>query len=303
MSIEQRIRAQARTVGLRTVLKRSAEALGFDLVKRSFYSPVPDWRAMPDEVWTRRSDLGGIGWDLDAQVRMLEEDLGPYFAEFSPPVERPSGALSYHYANGFFGSVDADILYAMIRHLRPAQIVELGSGYSSLVIGAARAQNDADSGQASHHTVWDPFSRPDLAPRIREVADLRLTSANDVPLEVFDGLRAGDVLFVDTTHTVKLDSDVNFIVLDVLPRLAPGVVVHFHDIFFPFEYPKEWLTDPEVYWAEQYLLQAFLAFNPSFEVLLGAAALAADASEQVAALMPQAHIARHPGSLWMRRVP
>lgn len=301
MSSAQAWRARARTIGVRDTLKRTAATLGFDLVKRSFYSPIPDWRAMPDEVWTRRSTLAGIDWDLEAQLTFLEHELAPYLTEFRPPSAARSGVVEYHYGNGFFGPVDADVLYAFIRRFRPRRVVELGSGYSSLVIGAARARNEADGGIGSSHDVYDPFSRADLAQAIRAVADLHRVSANDVPLSVFDDLDEGDVLFVDTTHTVKLDSDVNYIVLDVLPRLKPGVVVHFHDIFLPWEYPKAWLMDPEVYWAEQYLLQAFLACNREYEVLFGVAAALADERERVARKIPSTDGASGAASFWIRR--
>jgi hypothetical protein len=277
--------------------------LGFDLVKRSFYSPVPDWKAMPDEVWTRRSAMRGIAWDLEAQLAFLERDLAPFVAEFTPPEDPPAGEAAYSYRNGFYPAIDADVLYAMVRHLKPPRILELGSGYSSLVIAQARARNAEDDGGSgtSTHVVYDPFSRPELKGPIAARADLRLVSANDVPLSEFEALEAGDVLFVDTTHTVKLDSDVNFIVLDVLPLLRPGVIVHFHDIFLPWEYPKKWLTDPEVFWAEQYLLQAFLVGNREWEIMLSNAAVVGDEVRRVTAVVPSAPLADAASSFWMRR--
>jgi hypothetical protein len=295
-----RLRTAARSAGLRTALKRSAEALGFDLVKRSFYSPIPDWRSLPESTWAQRSPLRGVAFDLDAQMAFLERDLAPYLGEFAPPRTAPGGPVAYHYENGFFTGVDADVLYAMVRHAVPRRVLELGSGFSTLVIGQAAARNAAD-GRPVRHDVYDPFSRPDLRAAITAVADLHLVSATDVPLAEFAALEAGDVLFVDTTHTVKLASDVNFVILEVLPLLRPGVIVHFHDIFLPYEYPKEWFTDPEVYWAEQYLLQAFLACNDEFEVLLGVAAALRDHPDRVRALIAGVASARHPGSFWMRR--
>lgn len=298
-------RERATKLGVRRALKRSATAIGFDLVKRSFYSPIPDWESMPEETWTRRSALAGLTWDLDRQLDFLESKLAPFVAEFDPPADPPTdGSVAYSYGNGFFPAVDGDLLYAMVRHLRPPRIVELGSGYSSLVIAEARRRNDAEAPDVPpcEHTVWDPFSRPELRDTIAAQADLRLVSANDVPLSLFESLEAGDVLFVDTTHTVKLGSDVNYIILDVLPRLQPGVVVHFHDIFLPFEYPKQWLTDPEVFWAEQYLLQAYLSGNPGWDILLSNAALLADEPARVRAVVPSAPLARAASSFWMRRL-
>jgi hypothetical protein len=90
----------------------------------------------------------------------------------------------------------------------------------------------------------------------------------EVELELFQQLGAGDVLFIDSSHVVKTGGDVNYLYLEVLPRLRPGVVVHVHDIFLPGEYRKDWVTEEFRFWTEQYLLQAFLAFNSEFEVLL-----------------------------------
>lgn len=123
-----------------------------------------------------------------------------------------------------------------------------------------------------------------------------------MPLEVFDALEAGDVLFVDTTHTVKTGSDVNRIVLDVLPRLAPGVVVHFHDIFIPWEYHRHWI-EGEFKWNEQYLLQAFLSMNPGYEVLASSQALVREGREAISPLVPQLRAGSAPSALWIRRRP
>ena len=124
--------------------------------------------------------------------------------------------------------------------------------------------------------------------------------AQDVPLDVFTALESGDVLFVDTTHTVKLDSDVNRIVLDVLPALAPGVLVHVHDIFLPYEYPRRWLEESGFFWAEQYLLQAFLADNPRFEVLAATFALCRDRPEAMARLAPTWQPGAEASAFWLR---
>jgi hypothetical protein len=124
--------------------------------------------------------------------------------------------------------------------------------------------------------------------------------AQDVPLPVFEELSAGDVLFVDTTHTVKLDSDVNRIVLDVLPRLAPGVIVHVHDIFLPYEYPRKWPEEMGLHWAEQYLLQAFLSGNPSYEVLAAVFALCRDRPDAMARLAPTWRPGAEASAFWFR---
>jgi hypothetical protein len=130
--------------------------------------------------------------------------------------------------------------------------------------------------------------------------ELNVVSATDVPLAEFEALGEHDVLFVDTTHTVKLGSDVNRIILDVLPELAPGVLVHFHDVFLPYEYPRTFL-ERRLYWNEQYLLQAFLAQNPAWEIVLPLHALVRERPEPLSTLVASFHPGSGPSAFWIRR--
>jgi hypothetical protein len=122
----------------------------------------------------------------------------------------------------------------------------------------------------------------------------------EVADDVFRELEAGDLLFVDTSHTVKPGSDVNRIVLDLLPILAPGVIVHFHDIFLPFPYSRDHLDDAH-FWNEQYLLQAFLTENPAWEVLVGAQAVARAHPHRLREAIPSFAPGTSPGAFWIRR--
>jgi hypothetical protein len=160
----------------------------------------------------------------------------------------------------------------MVRHLRPSHIVELGSGQTTRVIAQASRENARD-GSPARLRAFDPFPTA-IDDSLPGLGELVRTKAQDVPDDVFTDLQSGDVLFVDTTHTVKIGSDVNHIILRVLPLLNEGVIVHIHDIFLPYEYPRFFFADFGLYWAEQYLLQAFLQFNSSFEVLCATHALA-----------------------------
>jgi hypothetical protein len=273
---------------------RSAlDRVGVQLVVKSFYSPIPDLKSVPAETWERRSELAGIDWDLDRQLALVEE-LEPFLREFDPPSEAgaPNG---YHRANPSYGAGDADLLYAMARHFRPARIVELGSGFTTLVLAEVVQKNET-----GELRVFDPF--PGVAgPDTSGVAALEPLLAQDVPPETFASLGAGDFLVVDTTHTVKVGGDVNRIVLDVLPRLAPGVIVHFHDIFLPYEYPREWPERFGLFWQEQYLLQAFLALNPDYEVLCALHALVRERGERMRALIPALREGGGPAAFWIRR--
>jgi hypothetical protein len=282
------------------LLTRVAEWLGYDLVRRDFYSPIPDLHLLPESIWSSESPLAGVSLDLERQMTLLEQDLAPFVAEFDPPSERSPDPGQFFLHNGTYESVDAETLFAMIRFLRPKRIIELGSGRSTQVIAQARAQN-ALVGDASEHYVVDPFPSPLTHTISAEGFELGAVSATDVPVARFQELMPGDVLFVDTTHTVKLGGDVTYIMLEVLPALSPGVVVHFHDIFLPRPYPRDWLTDARRFWAEQYLLQAFLAFNGAFETLLAANLLAHRYPDRVERVIPTFGPGVEPGAFWLRR--
>jgi hypothetical protein len=267
-------------------LRALASKLGFQIVLKTFYSPIPDLPALPADTFDRAAELPGIDWDLDAQLERVRAIVTP----FAPDRYEPG--------NPSYAPMDASVLYGMVRTGRPSRIVELGSGHTTLVIAQAARENAAD-GHPCRVDAYDPF--PGVAtPDLPGLDGLHPVAAQDIPLAVFEELGAGDVLFVDTTHVVKLGSDVNHIVLQILPRLRPGVIVHVHDIFMPYEYPRQWPERFGLYWTEQYLLHAFLAMNPSYEVLFSVSALLRDRESGMRALLP--HAMQGGGTaFWMRR--
>jgi hypothetical protein len=273
----------------------------YDFVRSDYYSPIPNVEAIPEAVWARRSELRGVSFDLERAFVLLEHELAPFIAELDVPLTDPHRPGEFFLHNQTFESVDAELLYAFVRSLRPARVIELGSGYTSLLINLAANRNAAE-GTATEHLVYDPYPRPAvIGDRLVAPSKLVPIAATDVTLDTFDTLSPGDILFVDTTHTVKVGSDVNYVVLDVLPRLRPGVVVHFHDIFLPSEYPSSWFKEQGYFWNEQYLLQAFLAFNLDFEVLVPAQAMAKTAAHRLKAVIPSFRDEVSPASIWMRR--
>jgi hypothetical protein len=280
-------------------LRRLARRAGYHLVMATYYSPIPDLDELGPGVWTDPDDMPGVGWDLDAQLAFLERDLGPYLLELDAPSDPPGNAEGYHLENEFFNALDAEVLHAIVRRFRPARLLEVGSGFSTLIIAGAGARNEADDVRL-RHSVYDPFPSPVLH-RIRDRIDLHPVPATEIPDQRFDELEAGDVLFIDSTHTVRPGGDVARLVLGVLPRLSSGVVVHMHDIFRPFEYPRVLLDDYGSYWQEHHLLQAFLAFNDEFEVLCANHALSRLRHERVSALVPSLRPGMLPSSIWMRR--
>lgn len=277
-------------VGMRGygAVRRAGRFAGLDLILRNFYSPVPDVAVLTSADYERVSPMHGIDLRLDAASRLLTADLAPFVAE--APIS----------AAGEFVSPDAEVLHAMARWAKPRRIVEIGSGGSTEILDAACELNAAD-GRPVDYAVYDPYASDRV--RAAELAHARVTAlaAQQVPEQVFTALEAGDILFIDSTHTVKLGGDVNRLFLDILPLLAPGVLVHVHDVFLPREYPREWIERDGKFWAEQYLLQAFLCLNAEFEVVLPLNALLHDGDHEAAALLRRRDPDAYPGSFWFRR--
>jgi len=233
-----------------------------------FYSPLPDMADVAKRSSTLFAPAPGAlpGIDLRAQqqARLLEK-FETYYSRL--PFERTHNPHArFFHPNGSFPFQDAFVLYAMIRHFAPARIIEAGCGCSSCVIlDTCEALN-----LNTRLTFIEPYPQGLLAlvrPEDRRRFDLKPEIIQNTPRDLFASLEAGDILFIDTSHVSKIGSDVNCIFFDILPRLKSGVVVHFHDIFYPFEYPREWLFKG-MFWNEAYLLRAFLMFNPGFEIRL-----------------------------------
>lgn len=286
------------------VARRLLDRAGYDLVRRSFDSPLPDVGELPAGLWDGPSALPGVDLRVDDAVALLAGPLAPYLAQFRPPLERPAEPGGFWLRNGAYQSVDAEVLYAMVRRLRPRRVHEFGSGASSHVIAAAARANAADDPAAAplDHVIVDPF--PFATDGFGPVpgATIRAVRAEDTDPADVDALAANDILFVDTSHTVRTGGDVTHLLLDVIPRVAAGVHVHLHDVFLPYEYPRDWVVDRRHAWAEQYLLQAFLAFNDRFEVVLPTYAVARAAPGLLATLIASFDPATvRPGAFWFRR--
>lgn len=299
LGVGGRARRAARTGldGAFGALSRRAPWVGMDVVRHDYHSPIPDLDRLPATHFSEPHAMPAVAWDLDAQLALLEGELAGYLTERDYPRRADSG---FYLENDSYESVDAETLWALVRYLEPRRIVELGSGFTTLLLSEAAEANRRE-GHPVELAVFDPYPKRllDAVPAGR--IELDRVSGLDIPLERFLELGARDVLFVDTTHTVKAGSEVNRIVLDILPRLAPGVVVHFHDVFLPYEYPERWLRRQRWFWAEQYLLQAFLACNDTYEVLLATNALTRAWPERVGALIPSFGQGAEPGAFWIRR--
>jgi hypothetical protein len=243
---------------------RRFERHGVHVTPVHFYSPIPDTAHLGDDIWRRESELVGVDMNDEMQLHLVSEIFPQFRDEYEALLSAPSEDPSRFYlGNGLFDGTDALVLYCMLRHLKPRRVVEVGAGFSTRLAAQAALANGS-----TELVCVDPFPDPVLQEGIPGLTTLIPSPVEDLPLDLFMDLKGNDVLFIDSSHVARTGGDVTFLFLEVLPRLQPGVVVQVHDVFLPFQYPRDWVVDTLRFWNEQYLLQAFLAFNSAFRLLL-----------------------------------
>jgi len=283
---------------------------GFLPLPIHYYSPVPDIEDLEERrVWENQSEMVGIDFRAEAQLELLAGMAHEYGDECDWPPQPTGDPLEFYSENNSFSFGCAASTHLILRHFKPRSVIEIGSGHSSLVLSAALEMNSSEAdGHRSEYVIVDPYPGPLVEAGLPSLASLVRQRVEVVDLSLFRALAENDVLFIDSGHTVRTGGDVNFIFLEVLPRLQPGVVVHVHDIPLPKEYPKVYFTNPRfrMFWTEAYLLQTFLCFNNAFEVLLSMSYLMDNHLDTFRAVFrhfdPNVHRSRS-SSFWMRRKP
>ena len=233
-----------------------------------FYFPIPVVSKLSQDVWQRESPMLGITMNEEKQLNILNEIFSSYKPEYDQfGVDKPEGDCVYYMRNGMYGEVDGDVLYSMLRHYKPQRIIEIGSGWSTILSEYALRKNLAETGVKASITAIEPYPSDFLRHYASSDVQILEQEVQKVDLNIFQTLEENDILFIDSSHVVKIASDVCFEFLEILPTLKKGVIIHIHDIFLPFEYPEYWAKQSLFFWNEAYLLQAFLMFNQAFEVL------------------------------------
>lgn len=279
---------------------------GFHLIRKNFYLPIPEEGDLDD---LEPAEPVGVDMNESGALELLRQIFPPYCAEFRRlfPVEEASEADGFYLLNGLFMAGDAHAYYALVRHHKPGTVIEIGSGFSTLVAAAACRRNLQD-GNKTRLIAVEPYPSEALKRGVQGLDELIAEKVQTVDLQLFTSLKAGDVLFVDSTHVLRPGGDVQRIYCEILPRLAPGVLVHIHDISLPKPYPRCYFEN-HLYWNEQYLLQAFLTYNSRFEVVFPAAHMyfkhpvAMTAAFPEIAQMRQRYPQAEPSSFWMRVKP
>lgn len=272
---------------------------------KHYYSPLPDLRSLKQNLprWYKEDTSPGIEWNLQQQLELLE-NLKPYAPE-ATSLPAFSQVTQDGYGPGY-GEIEALFLYLMLRHFKPARVVEIGSGVSTFYTLAALQTNQRQDNVKAELTCVEPYPNDKLrALAAQRNVGLRECQVQDAGFEIFQELAANDVLFIDSSHVSKKDSDVDFLFLEVLPRLRKNVLIHVHDISFPMPAlpPEHFLFDTYLFWNETSLVRAFLTFNTAFGIIMCQSYLHHYKPEALKALAPHYNPQVHfPSSLWLRRL-
>jgi len=234
-----------------------------------FYSPIPSLEQVSRRekmIWSAPPrKLAGIELGEEKMVELFRK-VSSFYSQ-QPWSDHKRENVRYYFVNDNYSYGEALVHFGMMREFRPRRVIEIGSGFSSCV---TLDTNELFFDDRIQLTFIEPY--PALLYSLMKAGDAQKVAIvpgdlQDVDPRRFEELEENDILFVDSTHVSKVDSDVNHIIFDVLPRLKKGVIIHFHDICYPFEYPKAWIYQGRA-WNETYMLRAFLQYNAGFEILM-----------------------------------
>jgi predicted O-methyltransferase YrrM len=262
-----------------------------------FYSVVPSLATRNAFLTAELSDeVLGIALNAEQQFTLLQQ-FKPFHDSCIFPDQK-TDPFRYYFLNPAYSYTDGLTLHSMMRIFKPKRIIEIGSGFSSCMM---LDTNDHFFDGQIQCTFIEPY--PELLHSLMQPEDAQYhvigEGVQTVDTQLFTELQANDILFIDSTHVSKLGSDVNRILFDILPLLQSGVIIHFHDIFWPFEYPKEWIKEGRA-WNEIYLLRAFLEFNSEFELLFFANYLHQHHQNWFQDNMPL-YLKNAGGNIWLRK--
>lgn len=296
-------------VAVRSLLNSQNLVFVSDYLPGHFYSPIPDLReidANVDAIFDRSPrTVDAIDLNETEQLRLIDAFAKTY--KEMPFQKTPTSGYRYYLDNPFFSFGDGVILYSFLRHFKPKRVIEIGTGFSSAAMLDVR---DHFFDTPMTFTFIDP--RPErlkefLTEKDKKICQIEAKSVQHVDIGIFEKLEENDILFVDSSHVGKIHSDVLHIIFNIFPRLKRGVIVHIHDVLWPFEYPENWIRDGRAY-NEAYFLRAFLQYNAAFEILFFNSFIARHHAASIKRLMP--HILEVPStketegnsSIWLRKL-
>jgi len=262
------------------------EKYGIQIVPDHFYFPVPSISDIESKSFRRTSQCLGLDWNINEQENHLDHVFGKYIHELKPRFQQK-----------MISSIDSTIYYSMIRHYRPKKIIEIGGGESTRVAALACVRNLENA--PCELVCIEPFPSKELADGFDGLSRLIKARVQEVSLNEFTEC---DMVFIDSSHIVKIGSDVVMEILEIVPRVKARCLIHWHDIYIPREYPEEWVKQ-RLFWSEQYLLRAFLMFNRHFEIIWASQFMYQRNQEQIKKIFQDHGLHDYPiSSLWVRRV-
>ncbi|REE81997.1 methyltransferase family protein [Lutibacter oceani] len=267
-----------------------------------YYSPIvsiEEIKKRENEIWNceRIDSIDGINLRTKEQIKLISH-FNKFYSDI-PFKKTRNKETRYFFENGLYSYTDGIILYSMIRYIKPKQIIEVGSGFSSSVM---LDTNQFFFDNQIKLTFIEPYPERIyslLKEDDKDSSNIIVDFVQNIDIEVFKQLDKGDILFIDSSHVVKTGSDVHFILFEILPKLKEGVYIHFHDIFYPFEYPKEWVYKGRN-WNENYFLKAFLMYNNDFQIEIFSNYLHTN-YEEAFKNMPLCYNNRG-GNLWLKKI-
>lgn len=271
--------------------------IGVFPIRNHYYEPMFDPRHLRCSLESERH-LPGIEWNEAGQLALLKQI--DFCEEIRGRWDRPGLPTEFYIHNGGFEAGDAEYWYGIVRHFKPARIIEIGSGNSTLIARQAIEHNARDNPEyVCEHICIEPYQAPWLEQLRVQVVRSKVEALGDA---FFASLKSNDILFIDSSHVIRPQGDVLAEFLQILPRLASGVVVHVHDIFSPRDYPRAVIMDNVWFWNEQYLLEAFLTHNLEWRVIGALNYLKHHRYDELKAVCPYLSGAEEPGSFYLQRV-
>jgi len=274
--------------------------LGFHIIPNRYDEPIPDTRQLEDKLWEIDFDLIGIDWNEDEQLKLLENIKIKYRDEYiNFSQKRTNNPYEYYVQNTAFSSVDGEILYGIVRLIKPQIIIEVGSGHSTLLFSKAILKNNNNC----KLITIEPYPKNIIKHGFPGLTKLIDKKVQDVDISLFNELNENDIFFIDSSHVLKVGSDVQHIFFNVIPILKKGVFIHIHDIFLPAEYPKKWIKEKYWFGNEQYFLRAFLMFNTVFKIIWAGSYMHLKHPKVLKEVFPSYNEkVNWPGSFWMKRI-
>ncbi|MGB4776092.1 MAG: class I SAM-dependent methyltransferase [Daejeonella sp.] len=290
------------TIGLyKTIIgRRTFLFFGVLPVRDHYYQPLINPEKHIEKSLRTNRFLPGIDLNTEYQLELLSKfNYNEELLTF--PIEKTTNKLWFYYNNGSFGSGDAEYLYNILRYYKPAKLIEIGSGNSTLIaIKALERNKEENPAYSFEHVCIEPYEQPWLE---ESGVIIKRKKVETIDISLFESLNRNDILFIDSSHIIRPQGDVLFEYLEILPVLKSGVIIHIHDIFTPRDYPDDWILKEHRLWNEQYLLEAFLSLNNSFEIIGALNYLTHHYREALSVKCPvfAKQKNREPGSLWIRR--